>query len=243
MQGDEQGPINLAIGVLLIAMVALGLSMRATDPAKGPAPKVAERPRPDPEHVKKQRYADKIIVPGHEVEHWFDPSFAYGRTATRKKQKFKAVVMHWADCQPPTNCVLYGLGRDKGRRGAFGYHVYIDRKGRIYQGAPLSKRTNHVMPYRHKTRRPGPHAFTDNTNALGVALLNTCKRRELTGRCVREDITSAQKSAAIATVLSIQRRFELYCQHVYGHGELQKSRSVHEGLTISRLVRDSCDLS
>lgn len=184
---------------------------------------------------------DVLDVPGYPVAFWGDPNAKYGEAASSQRQRPIAIVVHYTAPRPLLNLVRYGHNSDSQRGGAsYGYHVYVDREGRIAQGAPLSRRTNHVKPLGHTQRKPyGSHVW--NANSVSVSMVGGCTLKPgsaITEHCSREDLTPEQLEAGLAVVLALMRRFAIPCSSVYGHGELQRDREPFEGYTIATEIRE-----
>lgn len=189
---------------------------------------------------------DVLAVPGYPVAFWGDPNARYGSDASSRRQAPVAVVVHYTAPRALLNMVRYGHSGDAQRGGAsYGYHVYVDRDGRIAQGAPLGRRTNHVKPVGHNERKPyGSHVW--NANSVSVSMVGGCALRPgsaITERCSREDLSHEQLEAGLAVVLALMKRFGIPCTSVYGHGELQKDREPFEGFTIATEIRECADVS
>ena len=188
---------------------------------------------------------DRLRVPGHSVAYWGNPDAPYGFVATKRKSKPIAVVVHFTRVKPVLRLVSYGHGRDFSRGGhAYGYHFYVGRGGGIAQGAPLSKRTNHIKSKRRPQRtRTGRHLWSGNS--IGITLVGGCDwllrprwRRFYT--CAQEFTTERQLRAGLALIRALQAQYGIDCGEVYGHGELQTDRASFEGATLTRLARTTC---
>lgn len=167
---------------------------------------------------------------GLEIEYRGSDSCPYGRSATQNKRAFEAVVLHHtADDQSTDWYVQYQINGDPGRGGHhFGYHFYISPAGEIIQGAPLTKRTNHVKRSEHAKRYPfGRHA--NNTNTIGVSCVGAGKPTF--------QPTLEQVSATELLVPALCAAFDIDRDHVYGHGEIQSDRHSSEGASIAKTVR------
>lgn len=193
----------------------------------------------------KANAADVFTVPGFDVAYWGKPDARYSKYATRKRRKPVAVVVHHTRAKPVKNLVIYGHRSDPSRGGAaFGYHFYVGRDGSVVQGAPLSRRTNHIKFSTNKQRRDtAKHLWSGNT--IGVSLVGGCDpmfRPSLRAwhRCTEEYITEQQLKAGLAVVRALQAKFNMTCGAVYGHGDLQYDRQVFEGMRLSRLARRVC---
>ena len=188
---------------------------------------------------------DRLVVEGRRIAYWGRPDARYSRYATRRARKPVAIVVHFTMAKPVRSLVEYGHKRDFGRGGAsFGYHFYIGRDGHIVQGAPLSRRTNHIKFRTHgKRTEVARHLWSGNT--IAVSLVGGCDPlmrpdwRRMRG-CSSEYATDAQTQAGLAVIRALQRQFGMACDAVYGHGELQTDRRSFEGRALSRLARDDC---
>ena len=188
---------------------------------------------------------DIFTVTGHKVAYWADPKAVYSKYATRKRRKPVAVVVHHTSAKPVKNLVTYGHIGDARRGGAsFGYHFYVGRDGNIVQGAPLSRRTNHIKFKTNKQRREvAKHLWSGNT--IGVSLVGGCDPLmrpdwRVWRRCSEEFVTKAQLRAGLAVIRALQEKFEMQCDAVFGHGDLQFDRRSFEGVRLSRLARRVC---
>lgn len=207
-------------------------------------PKPVQRPleKPPEEWRKMAKAADVLTVPGVPVAYWGKPDATYGTRVTAEAQKPVAIVVHFTDDRPATTLIRYQHNGDSDRGGAYGYHVYIDRQGRVYQGAPLSARTNHIKPA-GDSHRKGVGSGLDGSNTIGISLVGACQSPALspiTYRCNDETPSAEQIEAGLAVVKALRVRFKIRCQAIYGHGDLQNDRKSFEGLTLSRRVRAEC---
>jgi N-acetylmuramoyl-L-alanine amidase len=204
-------------------------------------------PDPPPAWRALAKPGDILEVPGRTVVYWGDPDATYSRYANRRPHKPIGIVVHHTTPKRPVSLVKYGHRPDPTRgNAAFGYHFYIARDGRILQGAPLSKRTNHVK-FMTNPKRRGVAKQIWSGNAIGVSLIGACDpwRAPEPGKwfeCARETITKAQLDAGLAVIRALQMRFGLDCEAVWGHGELQVDRKSFEGETLTRLARAQCEL-
>jgi len=155
----------------------------------------------------------------------------YGRSATASAQPFQGLVIHHTGIDDMDRSVQYGQTVDAARGGSFGYHFYIGKDGSIVQGAPLSARTNHIKDPADAFRRAAKGL--SNSNAVGISLIG-----------MGGDHTPAQIDAAEKLAKSLQKRFGLKPDAVYGHGELQSDRQSREGMdVVSRLRPATVDLA
>lgn len=240
-RSDPLGAGIIVCGVLLAALMVAwqvtpeGMiprairSVRALKP--GPAKwRAAARP------------GDVLAVPGYTVAYYGNPKAPYGVAATRVKQRPIALVIHHTADAPILKLVQYGHNADHERGGgSYGYHFYIDRDGRIAQGAPLSRRTNHIKPP-DSPKRTRVAAKAANWNAIGVALVGACKvkpKSGITERCEREVVTPAQNEAAAAVVAALLAAYRIPGTSVWGHGELQSDREPFEGKSLAMATREA----
>ncbi|MEM8973369.1 MAG: peptidoglycan recognition family protein [Pseudomonadota bacterium] len=188
---------------------------------------------------------DRLNVEGHDIAYWANPDAGYANVATKRKKKPVAIVVHYTTVKPVLRLVEYGQRKDFSRGGgSYGYHFYVGRGGGIAQGAPLSKRTNHIKssrrPQRTKTAR---HVWSGNT--IGVSMVGGCDwllrpdwpRLTI---CTGEYVTLEQLDAGLAVIRALQERYGILCEAVFGHGELQTDRLAFEGETLTKLARAGC---
>jgi len=191
--------------------------------------------------------SDVLEVADHRVAYWGNPTAPYSRYATRGRQKPVAVVVHFTYPKPLIRFVKYGHTRDPRRGNAsFGYHFYVGRDGRIVQGAPLSRRTNHIKSTR-RAERAGTARNLWSGNTVGISLVGGCDPGQLpqwdnATRCAGESVTPAQLRAGLAVIRALQTRYDMACDAVYGHGQLQTDRQEFEGLTLTELAQVDCEL-
>lgn len=235
-------PVGAGIVICAVALAAAGTLMliepELFDIRLRDDPHLTAKPGL-PEWLRAAGAEDVLAVPGYRVSYWGKPDASYGREATAAKRDPVAIVVHHTAPAPLLNMVRYGHSIDERRGGSYGYHVYIDRDGRIVQGAPLSRRTNHVKPIGHQQRtRMAPHVW--NANSIGVTLVGSCRIKPgsaVTERCDGEDVPAPQFAAAVAAISELRRLYGISCHDVYGHGELQRDREPFEGLAVAQAVR------
>lgn len=203
---------------------------------------------PDPPPVawaEAAKEGDKLKVEGLDIAYWANPDAGYANVATKRKKKPVAIIVHYTSVKPVLRLVEYGHRKDFSRGGgSYGYHFYVGRAGGVAQGAPLTKRTNHIKskrrPQRTKTAR---HLWSGNT--IGVSLVGGCdwllrpNWRRLT-TCTGEYATPEQLDAGLAVIRALQQRYEIPCDAVFGHGQLQTDRAPFEGETLTQLARAGC---
>ncbi|MEQ8822739.1 MAG: peptidoglycan recognition family protein [Filomicrobium sp.] len=198
---------------------------------------------------------DVLTVPGYHVAYWGRPMgdknlvsalaskrVEYGRKVSREAKPYRGVVIHYTRPRPAVQFVKYQHNGDRKRGGSFGYHIYISKEGSIIQGAPLSVRTNHVKRVGHRHRKVGIAKGMDSRNLIGVSAVGACNvaGRAITSICTGWDATAAQEAATIASIKALQDRFDLPCQNVWGHGELQHDRRSYEGTELAERMRAEC---
>lgn len=190
---------------------------------------------------------DIFEMASHKIAYWGDPDAVYSKYATRKRRKPIAVVVHHTSAKPVQSLVTYGHVSDANRGGAsFGYHFYVGRDGHIVQGAPLSRRTNHIKFKTNKQRREtAKHLWSGNT--IGVSLVGGCDPLmrpdwKAWKRCTGEFVSKVQLRAGLAVIRALQAKFGMKCDAVYGHGDLQFDRRSFEGVRLSRLARRVCTI-
>ncbi len=140
-----------------------------------------------------------------------------------RPRAFSMIVFHdpgSSQCDPIA-MLTYGQTYDKKRDGMFGYHFYIARDGTVYQGAPLSKRTNHVSGSYRRTKMQ-----YSNSSAIGISLM-----------CGHMKIPEAQLAAAVRLGHMLQVAYGIPSARVFGHGELQYNRLPNEGIVAARATR------
>lgn len=255
-QAVRDDPVGSAIAALLAVFVTLlgaQMAMRYAPPPIihvawpihlpdmwGPRP----TPVPLPPHEWEQKADPDDVFHGETVEisYWGKPDATYAKSATRKAERFRGLVVHYTEDRPALAFVEYQHNGDDDRGGSFGYHFYVDRWGRVFQGAPLSKRTNHIKPPMHKARRHGVATHLGSNNSIGVSMVGGCWRNPakltpITKSCDGEKLTQAQQDAGERLIRALMLHYHLEPSDVFGHGDLQHDRSEFEGSTLTRLIR------
>lgn len=157
-----------------------------------------------------------------------DDSAPYGRSATARKRDFDSIVLHHNSPSRSTDwLVQYQIDGDPGRGGHFGYHFYIDPDGTIFQGAPMTKRTNHVKPPGH-VKRTSVGMIASNNSSIGI----TCVRAG-----PRYTPTAAQITSQDRLIRALAGAFGFSFANVFGHGEIQADRDRREGTSEAQNVR------
>ena len=161
--------------------------------------------------------SDVFQAQGLNIIYRADPNAPYGISATRGAQPFRFIVLHHTGTQGSLDSVVrYGHRRDARRGGSFGYHFYVGKDGTIVQGAPLSRRTNHV-----KTG-----GAVRNENTIGIAAVGV------------GDVTGAQTQRMVALTRAVQQQFKIGNTQIFGHGEVQSNKG-NEMVEFARFVRGS----
>ncbi|MDJ0631179.1 MAG: N-acetylmuramoyl-L-alanine amidase [Rhodobacter sp.] len=167
---------------------------------------------------------------GLEIDYRGVDSCPYGNSATNHKRRFAGLIIHHTSPQHTTEWyVQYQIDGDPGRGGHhFGYHFYISPAGLIYQGAPLTKRTNQISPSNSVRRAFGSHM--QNTNSIGI----TCARA---GTSTGFRPTDEQVTKVKQMVFALCDALDIPFSQVYGHGEIQSNRMRSEGAFLAEEIR------
>lgn len=167
---------------------------------------------------------------GLEIRYAGDDSCPYGLSATKRKANFLALVIHHTGPDHDTDWyVAYQIRGDDARGGHFGYHFYVAPDGRVVQGAPLNKRTNHISPEPDVRRSFG--ASIQNTNAIGISCVGA-------GRPGGFAPTDAQEETVSILAFALCDVFAIPFTSVVGHGEIQTNRMRSEGTFLAKAVRE-----
>jgi len=240
---DDPAGAGLAVLIPALLLLACMLYLAPAQLIPRHIPVTLESP---PEAWRQSAPNDDVLdVPGHQVAYWGKANATYGISATRHKQRFQYLIIHYTAPRPILNLVKYQHNGDDERGGSFGYHIYVDRDGNIVQGAPLSKRTNHLKPAYHRARK---HVAVEaeSSNSIGITLVGACHVKHpgaAVTRCTREDVTQEQLAAGVDAAHAILSRYGIPCSHIYGHGDLQRDRSSFEGSTLTAALREECSES
>lgn len=239
-------PIGAGLAVLLPVLCGLVIfiMLPTAEDTLRDAQRVAKKERiaPPAKWRRTAKRGDVFEPDGLKVAYWGRSDAVYGRLATRDKQPFRAIVLHYTLNLSTVRLIKYQHRGDMRRGGAFGYHFYIDREGYVWQGAPMSVRTNHVKRPGHVRRKPGTHRRIGSHNAIGVSMVGACVTvgHGLGRRCVSESLTQAQKASGKQLIKALQARYGIKCRAVFGHGELQTDRADFEGQTLTNELRADC---
>lgn len=171
--------------------------------------------------------SDVFTAEGLNIEYAGDPTFVYGQSATASAQPFIGIIGHHTGPDNVNSMVNYGKTIDHQRGGAFGYHFYVGRDGRIVQGAPLTKRTNHVKAPNTSQRSGRPGNNLANNNAIGVSMVGGTPG----------NATQIQIATTVRLMQALLRHFSIPNTSVFGHGEVQSDRQAEEGMAAVRQVR------
>jgi len=154
---------------------------------------------------------DQFTADGLNIVYRGDPNFAYGRSATASAQPFSNIVIHHtANDHDLDWYVNYGQTVDAERGGAFGYHFYIGPNGEIVQGAPLSARTNHILP-------TAEGVTARNNNSVGISIVGG-----------DAGVTPAAQAAATRLGQALMQQYGIQPTGVFNHGELQPNDRAEE---------------
>ncbi len=239
-QRDPAGAAAVALVPILVVLVAVYFYTLQPLPIRQSfnKEKAEQVEKPPQAWRNKASRKDLLHVPGHTVAYWGNPKAKY---SSKPRLKFRAIVTHYTIDRPALNFVKYGHSYDKKRGGSFGYHFYVDRDGNIYQGAPLSRRTNHVKPPSHKQRKKIAR-HVSNSTAIGISFVGGCVKTAdvKRWRCLHERTTKEQIRAGVAVAQALQKRYGLTCRSVFGHGELQHDRESFEGKELAAAIRKGC---
>ncbi len=239
-QRDPAGAAAVALVPILVVLLVVYFYTPQPQPISRPVDKGKTEwiEQPPQAWRNKASKKDLLYVPGYQVAYWGNPKAKY---SSKPHLKFRAIVTHYTIDRPALNFVKYGHSYDKKRGGSFGYHFYVDRDGNIYQGAPLSRRTNHVKPPSHKQRRKIAR-YVSNSTAIGISFVGGCAKTAdiKKWRCLHERTTKAQIKAGVAVAQALQKRYGLKCSAVFGHGELQHDRESFEGKELAAAIRRRC---
>lgn len=176
--------------------------------------------------------SDVFTAEGLNIEYAGDPTFVYGSEATASAQPFIGIVGHHTSPPSVNSLVNYGKTIDQERGGAFGYHFYVGRDGRIVQGAPLTKRTNHVKPPGSSQRSGRPGNNLANNNSIGVSMVGGTPG----------NATDIQIDTTFKLMQALMSHFGISNTSVFGHGEVQSDRQAEEGMAAVRRVRGDSTL-
>lgn len=156
-------------------------------------------------------------------------SCPYGRSATDDKEDFSGIVIHHTAPDHDADWyVQYQIDGDPARGGHFGYHFYIAQDGTIIQGAPLTKRTNHIKPSSASQRRTFRRELS-NKNALGISCVGAGKPTF--------SPTTEQTVAVFTLTQALCDELEISYENIVGHGEIQTDRHETEGTDPAERMR------
>lgn len=186
-----------------------------------------EKKLPQPSTPEEKRSASAHVMTtlnDLEIINKSDANCPYGKSATRYKKPFEAVVVHHTSPRFDTLWYInYQIEGDSERGGHFGYHFYVSPEGIIYQGAPMDKRTNHVSSTAHR------YSFGErakNANAIGVVCAS-----------VNGAPTTKQFEQAYRLIQALCNKYQISSKNVFGHGEIQSNREANEGRALAKKIR------
>lgn len=174
---------------------------------------------------------EKIAVgsDGLSIEYRGTDSCPYGKTATANKQNFTGVVIHHTAPDHDADWyVQYQIDGDPERGGHFGYHFYIGQDGKIIQGAPLTKRTNHIKASNEKARKSFRRDL-NNTNAIGISCVGAGTPQFIP--------TEEQLVSVFALTRALCATLGISHDNIVGHGEIQTDRHKTEGAEPAEIMR------
>ena len=155
-----------------------------------------------------------VSVPGIEVVNGVDPSAPYMRRQ-RDIKSVSRIILHGDVQEDAERLLQYGRKVDSVRGFDPGYHFYIARDGRVIQGAPLDRVTN--------------HAKSENKDSIGIVVAGADNGKMP---------TPEQDRATKALIASLGPSLGVDPKNVIGHGELQPGRrNKLEGGTIAADIR------
>jgi len=174
----------------------------------------------------------KLLIAGGTppIEYRISDGCPYSQSASSSPRRFAHIVIHHTSPKFDTDWyVRYQIKGDKIRGGHFGYHFYISPEGRIVQGAPLSKRTNHISGDKKVRLDLGKDA--SNRNAIGISCVGAGTEAGFfpTPIQIKMSLLLAEKLRAI---------YGIPQQQVYGHGEIQSNRMPSEGGSVAKMIRE-----
>ncbi len=253
----KKDPVGASLAVSLPVLVIFSVSYFLNNPAMLVDHEIV-RPTleddevhpedPPPEWLASAKDKDVMTVPGRSIAYWARDDVDYG--PTESGVPYKGIVMHYtlparrgtSHQQWVIRLIRYQHNGDMSRKGSFGYHFYISRDGSIYQGAPLTFRTNHVKGSRSRHRRSGPSRVLNNTNSIGISMIGGCMAvgEGIGTSCVGEKVTTEQMEAGKDLIAALKNRYGLGCL-IFGHGEMQHDRAEFEGSTMAKHIRSRCE--
>lgn len=169
---------------------------------------------------------------GLSIEYRGSDSCPYGISASQNARAFVAMVIHHtADDHDTDWYVQYQIDGDSGRDppGHYGYHFYVAPSGKVIQGAPLTKRTNHVSPSNQVRREFG--RIAQNTNAVGICCVGAWNGGDF-------NPTKKQTREVESMIFALADVYSISFSNVFGHGEIQTNRRKEEGTSIAKAVRE-----
>lgn len=173
-----------------------------------------------------------LISPNVDIDYKGRSDIEYGREATKNMVDPEAVVFHHTGKTAPVQSFVDYQHRGTAQGQHIGYHFYIDRDGKITQGAPLSKRTNHIKGASSPERAGGVDSGLNNNNTIGISFVGSTNRKG------EEDVTEEQKAAGLRLLKELKKKYStIDLNRTYGHGELQPADRSSVEVSIAREIR------
>jgi len=152
----------------------------------------------------------------------------YADVASTNATGFSHIVFHHTGPGAVDNQIYAGQKFKEGTDEQLGYHFYIGKDGKIYQGAPLTRRTNHIGGTGRFSKRSGmdikdvldllknqDYAFNENSIGIGfVAADNSA-------------INDVQIKSGMKLATSLSKQFDIIPEKVAGHGHLDHQSKKH----------------
>ena len=142
---------------------------------------------------------EPLTVGDMPVENGIDPDAPY--MAKPRENNPTRIIMHGDVNEDADQLVEYGRKVDPERGFAPGYHFYVARDGRVIQGAPVDRITNHTLG--------------ENADSIGI---------NIAGADEGKMPTPEQEAAAKQLVSNLGQEYGIDPKNVIGHGELQPNR-------------------
>ena len=175
------------------------------------------RPEPPEGFVDEEEVAGKGPQPtgGLTIENGIDPDAPY--MSKPRENDPTRIIMHGDVNEDADQLVEYGRKVDPNRGFAPGYHFYVARDGRVIQGAPVDRITNHTLGA--------------NSDSIGI---------NIAGADEGKMPTPEQDAAAKKLISQLGQQYGIDPTNVIGHGELQPNRrNKLEGGNIARDIREN----
>ena len=174
----------------------------------------SNRTKPPEGFVLEEELGQQPAVSGElQIENAIDPEAPY--MSKPREVEPRRIIMHGDVNEDADQLVQYGRQVDPQRGFAPGYHFYVARDGRVIQGAPVDRITNHTLGA--------------NADSIGI---------NIAGADEGKMPTPEQEVAAKQLVSQLGQQYGIDPKNVIGHGELQPSRRHGlEGGNIAKEIR------